>query len=268
MFTCKKFATTIAVALATCLFNVMPSHIGVARAYDVGNALHMVYSGASDYRFYNFDFHPASGNCNSTVVASNNADNPVSVIWYGNASQQNVGDLLSNAGYQSYFPSSTECGVAQQVSTGAVSVTSATGNKTQAGCNEPPNSNSTEDHHVRFYGSYYDQSWGYFVIGTVHNDFNDTCADHYLQSFGYQEDAEHALVNDLPNAGNVCNRPPTYRTSDCIANTYPDSQPMGNQQEYTGGSQQACGSYSPFGFYIDGTHCMQSDGNASTFQIS
>jgi hypothetical protein len=254
----------LVVAISAIALGVLPSQRPTpAAAYDVGNALTTVYSGHNDYRFENFDFHQVNSACSSSVVSSSNVDNPINLVWYQNASTAYVQNFLNNAGYTG--TGETDCAGVQQWSYPYTQYYPASaGLKTPPGCNT---TNPYMDKHVRYYGTYYDQSWGYFVIGGAHKDFNDTTCSSG-KTFGYQEDAEHGVANDLAIYSNDCNVYPLDLTTECINATYRDSQNMSNQQEYVQGhGETQCGAYQPYGFWIDSTHCMQSDGYATTFQV-
>lgn len=245
------------------------SHVPDAHAYDVGGALQQVQTPSGYVTFYNFDFYrnPSTNSCASTSTSSSNADNPITILFSGNASDNTVSTFFQYAqgGYSNTYASGVDCDYWWDSGMDFYEQPSSF-YKTQPGCNTQY---PVVDKHIRYYPAMYDLQWGYFVLASTHLDENDTCVGNpSSQVYGFQEDAEHEIVNDINWSYNQCNKAPFYLSTGCISSVSSDAVDFFNQETWSQHQSSSPCDSSPTGYYINSTHCMQSDGYATRVVVN
>jgi len=245
-----KIAATTAWILSASLFGV---HASPSLAYSVNN-----YHG-----YYNHYWEIANYDFNSQYnLTGSGVDNPVTLIFKGNASQSKIYNLLQSVGYtDNNTGGAYGYGVYwdEYYSPGNQYIRTTQGEKTPPGC-------GVTDKHVRYYGDFsngvgsysalYDPYWGWFLFASTHLDKNDvSCSSQYPKTFGWQEDAETWVTNDISNSPMI-NQSTSYNDYVNFNNVLSASQPAGT-------SYGSCAGTFMTGYLADNSHCLENDGYAS-----
>jgi hypothetical protein len=189
-------------AVVACVFGMCSTAVagpgGCRRTGYNAKSFHLIPAGKSasstEVKFYNYDFGTP------TCARADNVEWPVDLLFFNNATIDKINTTLG-----SFFPygkpfASTDYA---RINDGAGYFWARNGGRKTAA-----ESAGTSDDHYRIYAysqRSYTTSLGYFVIGTMHKDFNEF-AGATEATYGDSEQAEHDLWADassLTGAGEV-----------------------------------------------------------------
>jgi len=241
------------------------------------------------WSFYNYDAHSVDG------VPTNNGtvDDPMTMIYGNNATVGKVSGILSGAlgtgsGVQIYADASNGGSLPDSYYTDVEN-----GLKSPPGCGNSP---YVADYHTRWYGYYrngieyalYDPAWGSFFRASTHEDINDQPGGCSYASFGgWQEDAEHAIFNNImsadQNPGNAAYNTVNLPGSGSVPNAsqldvipFNNLLTLNNEPSGVNTAPSSCALVStlkwstannPVGYMATNNECMQSDGAASFVSV-
>jgi hypothetical protein len=237
----KSTRTRLAMGAA---FAVLAS---ISAAIGLSQRAHAITANSSAYtimyinedRFRNWDFH-----CNSSLscVSRTNVDWPMLALFYNNAEINKVKDNILEPRYD-WGGTCASSQHARLDDGNGMNWDSDSGKKTTCCPGSGWPNPSTADH-IRFYAAgtgvhdrMYNTAWGYWLIGSAHQDHNEPQCTTASSWFGYNETAEHNLF--------------TYWTNNLGRPGWEDQQSWSNYQ-----------------YNDQGNHYVRSDGRASVFWVS